>query len=89
MAVPKLIGIPLPAGRGLDQLIRIRVNIITAITPIRIRITISMAIMPFLSFAYPPVAVLAILNPIPDTFYCGLLAANKIIQIIAAFMPNN
>ena len=39
-----------------------------------------MAIMPFLSFACPPVAVLATLNPIPDILYCGP-RANKIIQI--------
>jgi len=39
-----------------------------------------MAIMPFLSFACPPVAVLATSNPIPDIYYCGL-RANKLIQI--------
>ena len=72
IAVPKLNRIPLPADRSLDQLIRIRIDIITAVTPIRIRINIKMAIMPFLLFACPPVAVLATLNPIPDMFYCGL-----------------
>ena len=55
---------------------------------IRIRTHIIMATMPFLSFACPPVAVLAILNLIPDTFYCGL-RANTLIQITTAIMPNH
>ena len=87
IAVPKLIRIPLAVDCSLDQLIRIRITIITAIAPIRIRINLNMAIMPFLLFACPPVAVLAISDPIPDVFICGL-RANKIVQIIAAFMPH-